>query len=198
MELYKRIRSRREELGMSQEELAQKLGYKSRSSINKIEMGENDIPQSKIKAFAKALETSPVYLMGLDDDSKHRQDETFENYLNKVGIPCEYTSIHYNYNSSYDGPRDQEYYSMTLFGNEYHISLDDYQSLNENVLLLVIEYATSNNRNLIKSLLKNFTQLSNVGKKKIVDNIEDLSKIYSINDINSKEKAIQRKEDVNK
>ena len=39
MELYKRIRKRREELGMSQEELAKKMGYKSRSSINKIEMG---------------------------------------------------------------------------------------------------------------------------------------------------------------
>ena len=55
MELYKRIRKRREELGMSQEELAKKMGYKSRSSINKIEMGENDIPQSKIATFAKVL-----------------------------------------------------------------------------------------------------------------------------------------------
>ena len=55
MELYQRIRKRREELGLSQEELAQKMGYKSRSSINKIEMGENDIPQSKIVQFARAL-----------------------------------------------------------------------------------------------------------------------------------------------
>ena len=38
MELYKRIKARREKLGMSQEELATKLGYKSRSTINKIEM----------------------------------------------------------------------------------------------------------------------------------------------------------------
>ena len=37
MELYKRIKARREKLGMSQEELATKLGYKSRSTINKIE-----------------------------------------------------------------------------------------------------------------------------------------------------------------
>ena len=41
---YERIRRRREELGLSQDELAKKLGYKSRSSINKIEKGENDIP----------------------------------------------------------------------------------------------------------------------------------------------------------
>ena len=55
MELYKRIKARREELGMSQEELATKLGYKSRSTINKIEMGKNDITQSKIIAFALSL-----------------------------------------------------------------------------------------------------------------------------------------------
>lgn len=62
--LYERIKSRREALNMSQEELANKLGYKSRSSINKIEKGENDIPQSKIAAFAKALNTNPRCLTG--------------------------------------------------------------------------------------------------------------------------------------
>ena len=64
LDLYKKIRARREELNMSQDELAKKLGYKSRSSINKIEKGENDIPQSKIVAFARALDTSPETLMG--------------------------------------------------------------------------------------------------------------------------------------
>lgn len=69
MELYKRIKQRREELGMSQEDLANKLGYKSRSTINKIEMGINDITQSKIKAFADALQTTPGYLMGMEDNT---------------------------------------------------------------------------------------------------------------------------------
>ena len=54
-DIYARIRARREELNLSQEELAKRMGYKSRSSINKIEMGENDIPQSKVEAFARAL-----------------------------------------------------------------------------------------------------------------------------------------------
>lgn len=63
-EIYKRIKQKREELGMSQEELASKLGYKNRSSVHKIEMGVNDIPQSKIVAFADALQTTPAYLMG--------------------------------------------------------------------------------------------------------------------------------------
>ena len=74
LELYRRIRQRREELDMSQDELAKKLGYKSRSSINKIEKGENDIPQSKIVAFAEALNTSPEYLMGWDSDDKSNEE----------------------------------------------------------------------------------------------------------------------------
>lgn len=70
MELYKRIRQRREELEMTQDELANLMGYKSRSSINKIELGKSDIPQSKIKAFAAALKTTPEFLMGLNEDEK--------------------------------------------------------------------------------------------------------------------------------
>lgn len=71
MELYQRIKLRRIELNMSQEELAFKLGYKSRSSINKIEMGDNDIPQSKILAFANALDTTPSYLLGIEEKTSN-------------------------------------------------------------------------------------------------------------------------------
>jgi repressor LexA len=67
-ELYKRIKSRREELGLTQEELAAKMGYRSRSSINKIELGKNDIPQAKVEAFARALDTSVAWLLGMSDD----------------------------------------------------------------------------------------------------------------------------------
>ena len=64
-EIGKRIRARREELGMTQEELAVKLGYKSKTTIAKIENGTNDIVQSKVFEFAHVLETTPAYLMGL-------------------------------------------------------------------------------------------------------------------------------------
>ena len=75
LEIYKRIRARREELGISQEELAKRMGYKSRSSINKIEKGENDIPQSKIVAFAKALRTTPEALMGWEQSPAPASDD---------------------------------------------------------------------------------------------------------------------------
>lgn len=65
--LYDRIKSRRTELGMTIEELAHKMGYKDKSSISKIEKGKADIPQSKIAAFAEALDTTPAYLMGWEE-----------------------------------------------------------------------------------------------------------------------------------
>lgn len=66
--LYDRIKYRREALGLSQTELAERLGYNDRSTIAKIEKGVNDLNQSKIEAFAEALETTPAYLMGWTDD----------------------------------------------------------------------------------------------------------------------------------
>ena len=42
-ELSRRILQRRLELGLSQEELAQRMGYRSKSSITKLEKGVNDI-----------------------------------------------------------------------------------------------------------------------------------------------------------
>ena len=68
MTLYERIRHRREQLGISQGQLAEELGYTNRSTIAKIESGKNDITQSKIVAFAHALSTTPQYLMGWTDD----------------------------------------------------------------------------------------------------------------------------------
>ena len=58
---------RRKELGMTQEELATKIGYKSKSTINKIELGINDIPQSKLVLFADALDMPLKQLMGWEE-----------------------------------------------------------------------------------------------------------------------------------
>lgn len=68
-EIGKRIKSRREELGITQEELASRLGYKSKTTIAKIESGVNDIVQSKVVSFADALDTTISYLMGWTEDA---------------------------------------------------------------------------------------------------------------------------------
>ena len=68
MDIGDRIKTRREALGMSQEELAKKVGYKSRSSVNKIEIDGRGLPQNKIVLFAKALEKNSDVLALLNHD----------------------------------------------------------------------------------------------------------------------------------
>lgn len=71
MTIGQRIKERREELDMTQDELAKRLGYKSRSSINKIELDIYNLKQSKIKAIADALQTTPGYIMGWDEADQY-------------------------------------------------------------------------------------------------------------------------------
>ena len=72
MDIGERIKLRREELNLSQDELAKKVGYKSRSSINKIEQDGRGLPQKKIVAFAKALDTTLISLDILQIFDKQR------------------------------------------------------------------------------------------------------------------------------
>jgi len=66
MTVGEKIKNRRIELNMSQDELAKKVGYKSRSSINKIEMAR-DLPMKKTRQMATALELPLSYLLGWDE-----------------------------------------------------------------------------------------------------------------------------------
>ena len=68
METHEVIKQLREQRGMSQDALAEKVGYKDRSSIAKVEAGLVDLSQSKIAAFAKALGVSPAILIGVGED----------------------------------------------------------------------------------------------------------------------------------
>ena len=52
------IKKRRFELKMSQQDLANAMGYKTRSTIAKIESGENDVSQKKLQKFASVLDTT--------------------------------------------------------------------------------------------------------------------------------------------
>lgn len=58
-----RIKERREELGYSQGELANKMGV-SRQAISKAELHDNNITTDKVRKFAKALDCTEAYLMG--------------------------------------------------------------------------------------------------------------------------------------
>lgn len=83
MTIGKRIKDLRTSLGMTQDELAKLTGYKSRSSIQKIESGERDITQSTIAAFAKALKVTPSVIMGWEENN---ENNTAPDYSNIKGI----------------------------------------------------------------------------------------------------------------
>lgn len=63
------IRRARELKGLTQDELAKRMGYKSRSTIARIENGDNDVSQSKLKKFADILDVSIDFLL---DDGKDK------------------------------------------------------------------------------------------------------------------------------
>lgn len=67
LNIGKNILAARKRLGLTQEELAARVGYKTKSAINKIELGVRDLPQKKIAAFAEALDMTPGQLMGWDE-----------------------------------------------------------------------------------------------------------------------------------
>lgn len=62
----KKIKAIREELRLSQRELATRMGYSNHSTIARIEAGKVDLPQSRVAQFAEALGTTPGHLMGWD------------------------------------------------------------------------------------------------------------------------------------
>lgn len=89
LELYENIKSRRLSLNMTQSELAEMMGYADKSMIAKIEKGIVDLPQSKIIAFADALNTTPGNLMGLDGIESNKKSGVKIKVLGHVaaGIP---------------------------------------------------------------------------------------------------------------
>ena len=70
MTIYERIKFLREKMNMSQQELAIRVGYKDKSAVSKVERGERDINQHMVVKYAIALNTTPAYLMGWEDEKQ--------------------------------------------------------------------------------------------------------------------------------
>ncbi len=87
-----KIKDLRIKKGYTQDELAQKMGYISRSTINKIEKGLVDMPQSKLQKIAQVLDTTIFYLIGLNDNPNGNK--------NKISIISEeYGAVDYYLNN---------------------------------------------------------------------------------------------------
>lgn len=68
LKLYENIKKRRIALNMSQQELAEAVGYSGKSMISQVEKGMIDISSTMISRFAEALKCTESFLMGWEDD----------------------------------------------------------------------------------------------------------------------------------
>lgn len=89
MTVGEKIRARRQELGMTMEDLGRAIGVQ-RSAINKYEKDLIKDPKlSTLAALAKALDVSPMYLMEDDDIDQERLEALHQNP--RLGILFDHT-----------------------------------------------------------------------------------------------------------
>lgn len=84
MRVGERIKSRRKEIGLSAEQVAKELGV-SPATVYRYE--SNDIMNmriDKLEPIAKALRTTPAYLMGWEDDKKENPPAESQRILESV------------------------------------------------------------------------------------------------------------------
>lgn len=70
MTVADRIKQKREEQGLTQEDLAIAIGRKEKSTITKIEAAGDKVSLKNLEKIAKALHTTVTYLMGFEDEVK--------------------------------------------------------------------------------------------------------------------------------
>jgi 2-C-methyl-D-erythritol 4-phosphate cytidylyltransferase len=97
------IKERRLQLGLSQEELAFKIGYKSKSSIARIELGETDINQKKLIKLADALDTTIDSLVGFAEEKIPSNRKSYKNIViiqaggkstrNTMNVPNQFINV---------------------------------------------------------------------------------------------------------
>ena len=67
LKLYSNIKKYRKQLNMSQQQLAEAVGYKGKSMIAQVENGRVNLPSSMITKFAEVFNCTENDLLGDDD-----------------------------------------------------------------------------------------------------------------------------------
>lgn len=173
-----RIRELRENLDMSQEELAKKLGYKSRSSINKIELDQRNLTQSKIKAIADALETTPGFIMGWELDDASRIKEAREKsglsqkaLAKKIGVSVDVLDA---WERGTQKPRKNDFDAIAEMLEMDPFSLYDWDTANDVLGRDINQMITLHGADVFP-LLENFDRLNDLGKATAVKMVETLA-----------------------
>lgn len=75
-----RIKEARKALGLSQDELAKRMGLKNKSSICKVERGDDNLTTDNVVKYANALKCTPGYLMGWEENPTDINEEAGKLY----------------------------------------------------------------------------------------------------------------------
>lgn len=121
IEVSKRIKNARNDLGLTLQELADLSGI-SKSSLQRYEKGNVDkMPLSKITDLAKSLKVTPTYLIGMES-----KDLGYEYFKNLLGLLDEF-----GYKIEYEGEKDK--YKLTGESSSTDLSAADIKDLKDSV-----------------------------------------------------------------
>lgn len=119
MEICERIKMRRKELGLSAETVAEKLGV-SPATIYRYEKRDiRKFPSEILEPLAKVLQTTPMYLLGIEENSKNR-NKCLVPVLGTVraGFPMEAVESVIDYEEiSEDMARQGEFFALQIKGD---------------------------------------------------------------------------------
>lgn len=143
--LVKRLRRRREELGMSYQDLGDKTGL-SKSTLQRYESGFiKNMPLDKLQIIADALNVDPAFMLGWTEISEQKRTSIEIPVLGRVaaGIPIEAVTDITDY---IDIPssmiNDGDYFALKIKGNSM------YPKLQEDDVILVKQQPTVNNEEI--------------------------------------------------
>ena len=178
---------------MTQEQLAEAMGYSHKSSINKIEMGKTDLPQSKLIAFAKVLGVTPCELLGFEPT---KASDTFKNRLlfamqqnnvkaadlaTRTGLSKAQISQYVN--GVYEA-KQQALYKLAVALNVSEAWLMGHDVPMGRLLVNKEQEQTSMFQQIqlyfgseAEQIMKLFVQLNKQGKNKAIETLKDLSSI---------------------
>lgn len=186
MGMADRIKERRTAMGLTQEELGQKLGVQ-KSAIAKYENGRvENIKRSVILKMAEILQCSPVYLLDFDDEDEDPNILYFEMMLDQAlkllahkffirEIPTNNSHAQQKYIIHNNELHEDLIWSESEIVNHYENAI----KANRNVTAESIVYPIWSEISLSdeQKLLTNYRKLNDTGKAKAQEDVEDLTQI---------------------
>lgn len=152
LKIYENIKKYRLSLGLTQSELAERVGYTDRSMIAKIESGKIDLSRNKVYDFAEALHTTPITLLGLDEElKKERKSKSVKIPVLGIvpaGLPAEAVEDIIDYEEIPESmARGGEYFGLAIKGDSM------YPRILEGDVVIVKKQSTADSGDIVIALV---------------------------------------------